>query len=317
MKKLIKNSDELIDFLKLPKELRENAKKGSQLFDFKVTKHFAENMEKGNPKDPLLLQVLPSLSEFVEKEGFVEDPVGEFGKQKIPGLLQKYQSRVLLILTGNCAVNCRYCFRRNFPYDDLQNIYKQLEEFSEQIEADKTIEEVILSGGDPLTLTDSQLEKVVLRLEKISHLKRLRIHTRFPIVSPERIGKELVNLLASSRFAVYFVVHSNHPNEMDKTVLEALKLLTKQGITVFNQMVLLRGINDSTEVLEKFLKLQVNNSILPYYLHKLDTVKGASHFDVSVEEGKKIIEELRKRLPGFAVPNFVVEKEGLPFKIPL
>lgn len=317
MKNYFTNVSEFVDYLELPKEFKSGVEQTVQKFPFKVTKDFASRIEKGNPNDPLLLQVLPTEKEMFKKKGYTSDPVGDNEASKGNGFLQKYNGRVLLVITGSCAVNCRYCFRREFDYKKVAKTIASIEGNLELIEQDSSIEEIILSGGDPLMWKNSELSKLFKRINKIRHIKRLRIHTRLPIVLPSRIDTTFLEVLRSSNLVIYFVIHSNSCNELSNEVLASLKKITKLGIPVLNQMVLLKGVNDSVEEMESFLKLQVNNYIQPYYLHQLDKVNGASHFFVSVKEGKKLISELRKRLPGYAVPKYVCEKKGSPSKLPL
>ncbi|KAA3603918.1 MAG: KamA family radical SAM protein [Calditrichaeota bacterium] len=317
MEKYFTDVSEFVDYLELPSELKSRAEQASQKFSFKVTKEFASRIEKGNPKDPLLLQVLPTESELLEKKGFVSDPVGDRNASKRAGLLQKYKGRVLLVITGSCAINCRYCFRREFNYKQVPKTTESIEGNLRLIEEDNSVEEVILSGGDPLMWKNMELEKLFKRIAKIKHIKRLRIHTRLPIVNAKRIDSGLINLLSKVNLVIYFVIHSNSCNELSPLVIGALKRIKSVGIPVLNQMVLLKGINDSVEEMEKFLRLQINNHIQPYYLHQLDKVNGATHFFVPVSKGRKLISELRKRLPGYAIPKYVYEKKGFTSKFPL
>lgn len=317
MENYFKDISEFVDYLKLPQELKGRAEQATQMFPFRVTKEFASKIEKGNPNDPLLLQVLPREKELLQKKGFSSDPVGDKSSSRSNGLLQKYCGRVLLVITGSCAINCRYCFRREFDYKQIPKTVASIEDNLMLIEQDKSIEEIILSGGDPLTWKNSELERLFNRINKINHIKRLRVHTRLPVVDSSRIDETFLKIISQTNLVIYFVIHSNSCNELDLKVIESLKKITSKGIPVLNQMVLLKGINDSVEEMESFLKLQINNYIQPYYLHQLDKVNGASHFFVPISKGKKIIAELRKRLPGYAIPKYVCEKKGFPSKIPL
>ncbi len=271
---------------------------------------FIAKMHPGDPRDPLLLQVLPQIAERDEIEGFSRDPVGDAAAKLSPGVLQKYQGRALLITTGACAIHCRYCFRRHYPYGESPHSLAAWEPALAEIAADPTLDEVILSGGDPLTIVDAQLAQLAERIADIPHIKRLRIHTRLPIVIPERVTDELLTWLRATRLAPIVVVHANHPRELDTSVLSALAKLIDAGVPVLNQAVLLKGVNDNIEVLTELCQLLVNARAMPYYLHQLDRVAGASHFEVPVEQGRALIAQLRARLPGYAVPQYVGEFPG-------
>jgi EF-P beta-lysylation protein EpmB len=268
----------------------------------------------GDPDDPLLRQVMPVAAEAVTHPGETSDPVGDLAAMVAPGLLHKYHGRALLIVSGACGVHCRYCFRREFPYHVDSGPIDQWRGAIDYLNRHQDIEEVLLSGGDPLTVTDASLARLVDRLESVSHIRRLRIHTRLPIVIPQRITSELVERLASSRLAVWFVVHVNHPRELDQHVLNALTRLIDRGIPVLNQAVLLRGVNDDATTLMELCRRLVDHRIQPYYLHQLDRVRGTSHFAVSEEAGRQLIKHLREHLPGYAVPDWVTEQPGEPSK---
>jgi EF-P beta-lysylation protein EpmB len=274
-------------------------------------------MTPGDPHDPLLRQILPLDEELQTKAGFSADPLEEAGSTVVPGLLQKYRGRVLLITTGTCAVHCRYCFRRHFPYGEIPNSALAWQSALERIAGDASVEEVLLSGGDPLTISDSRLAALAKQLAAIGHLRRLRIHTRLPIVIPERVTSELVAWLRSSRLAPVVVVHANHPRELDAAVLDALGRLVDGGIVVLNQTVLLRGVNDAADVLASLCQQLVNHRVLPYYLHQLDRVRGSAHFEVPIARGRALVADLRRRLPGYAVPRYVHERPGAAHKIAL
>jgi len=284
-------------------------------FPMLVPHGFAHRMEKGNPRDPLLLQVLPRLEEREKDTGYCLDPVGDSDATVAPGVLHKYKGRALLIATGACPIHCRYCFRRHFPYSDSVVSSINLEPVIEYLTASKDISEIILSGGDPLMLSNSKLRTIINQLEGIEHLQRLRIHSRMPIISPERIDRETVELLTSSRLQVVFVVHCNHANELDHTVRKAITTLTESGITVLNQSVLLRGINDCPETLHDLSERLFSFGILPYYLHMLDRVAGAMHFEVKTENALTIHKQLQSSLPGYLVPRLVYEKSGAASKL--
>lgn len=283
-------------------------------FALRVPREFVARMEKGNAQDPLLLQVLPQINELQKIAGFVIDPVGDLQKNPVPGLLHKYHGRVLLTLTGGCAIHCRYCFRRHFPYNENMPGQENYVRALQYIRDNPSIEEVILSGGDPLILKDNIISELIAQLETIPHIKRLRIHTRLPIVIPQRITPELMNWIRHSRFQMIMVLHCNHPNEIDNTVLQALKKLRETNITLLNQSVLLKNINDHAETLVQLSKKLFEAGVLPYYLHLLDKVDGAAHFDVSEEKAKQLMAEIKKQLPGFLVPKLAREIPGAPHK---
>jgi EF-P beta-lysylation protein EpmB len=249
--------------------------------------------------------------------GFVVDPVGDAAATRHAGLLQKYDGRVLLIATGTCAVHCRYCFRRHFPYDEAPRLLVDCRPALDGIAADSSLREVILSGGDPLALVDATLAALVEQLEAIPHLRRLRIHTRLPIVIPERVTTDLVTVLQGSRLTPIVVVHANHANEIDRQVAAALAKLADAGVLLLNQAVLLAGVNDSVEAQAALCERLIDIRVLPYYLHQLDRVAGAAHFEVPIANGLRIMEQLRARLPGYAVPRYVQEVPGAPSKTDL
>ncbi|MFC2996529.1 EF-P beta-lysylation protein EpmB [Acinetobacter sichuanensis] len=318
MSDLITSPQELLEQLQLsPTELLSGALLASEQFKLRVPRAFVKKMEIGNAYDPLLLQVLPHHLELEEHEGFVTDPLGEEQANQLPGVLHKYKSRFLLTLTGACAVHCRYCFRRHFPYqenlpknDDWLHIKHYLEQHPE-------INEVILSGGDPLTLSNRKLALWIERLESLAQVKILRIHSRVPIVIPERIDEELVYLLKNSRLRVILVVHANHAAELDALTCSKLSMLVKEQILVLNQAVLLKGVNNSTSVLIELSQRLFEAGVLPYYLHVLDKVKGAHHFDLHTNEIDDIYRELLASLPGYLVPKLVREIAGEKNKTPL
>ena len=286
-------------------------------FPLLVPESFLRRMMPGDLLDPLLRQVLPLAEEDEDVPGFSLDALEEATFRKAPGLLHKYAGRALLVLTGACAVHCRYCFRRHYPYSQEPKRMEDWEPAFAALEADESIEEVLLSGGDPLMLTDDRLTAVVRRLEQIAHVRRLRWHTRLPIVLPNRITWEWLDLLTSTRLTPIVVVHANHPLELVNDCAAALRRLTQTGVLTLNQAVLLRGINDSADVLSALSERLIELSIRPYYLHQLDRVAGTAHFEVAVEVGRRLIEELRQRLPGYAVPQYVQEVPGAAFKVPL
>lgn len=284
-------------------------------FALRVPRPYADRIERGNLQDPLLLQVLYQAQELEITPGFTLDPLGEVNANPIPGLLHKYKGRVLIVLTGSCAINCRYCFRRHFSYADNAAL-KHWEKIRTYIQNDPTIEEVILSGGDPLLVGDEQLGRIIQDIDAITHVTTVRFHTRLPIVIPDRITDDLVNMLRDTRLNVVTVLHCNHANEIDDCVQEKLALL-KPVSTLLNQAVLLKGVNDSVDALVHLSKRLFESKILPYYLHQLDPVTGTQHFFVSPEHGVELIAQIRAQLPGYLVPQYVQELSGATNKSPL
>lgn len=310
------DANQLADQLALPVGFIEQHEGASKLFPLRVTQHFIGLMARGDSNDPLLRQVLPHNHEFIEADGFVADPLAEQQQQQ-PGILHKYRSRVLVILRGGCAINCRYCFRRHFPYDQHHFGPQQRAELLDLIRADTQINEVILSGGDPLLATDAQLDRLLSELETLPQLTRVRIHSRLPVVLPSRLTHELAKRLQASRLNAVLVIHSNHPNEIDPILTAALQQWRTYGVTLLNQSVLLKGINDEAETLAALSEKLFSAGVLPYYLHQLDKVAGASHFAVSDDQARQIERELRGILPGFLVPQLVREIAGEASKTPL
>lgn len=274
-------------------------------------------MKPEDPFDPLLRQVWPLAEELAEVPGFTPDPVGDLAAAGEPGLLQKYAGRALLVTTGSCAVHCRYCFRRHFPYDETPRAIADWQPALDQIAADDSIEEVLLSGGDPLTLVDAKLSELVGRIAEIPHVRRLRVHTRLPIMIPARVTSELIAWLCGTRLTPILVVHANHPAELDESVATAVSRLHRAGTLLLNQSVLLRGVNDDVETLVQLSLQLIDLRVTPYYLHQLDRVAGAAHFEVPVETGRWLVGQLRVRLPGYAVPRYVTEVSGRPHKVVL
>jgi EF-P beta-lysylation protein EpmB len=267
-------------------------------------------MERGNPQDPLLRQVLPLDDELTDKPGFTADPVGDVAAQRAAGLLHKYLGRALMITTRVCAVHCRYCFRREYPFGPNSATEARWSAAIAEIAADPSLEEIILSGGDPLTLGDSQLAKLAETLARIPHLRRLRVHSRLPIMIPERVTDELVAWLRATRLTPILVIHANHPRELGADVAAALGKLADGGIPLLNQAVLLRGVNDDIGTLVALSQRLLDCRVMPYYLHQLDRVAGAAHFETPAEVGRQLIEEMASRLPGYAVPKYVREVPG-------
>ncbi len=276
-------------------------------FPLRVPAGFINRMSKNDPDDPLFKQIWPSAEEEIDQTGFSKDPLNEVKRQAVPGLLHKYHGRVLLVLTGACAIHCRYCFRRHFPYSDSNPLGENLQKAIEYLQKETSVTEVILSGGDPLSLSDERLSELVSRLAEIPHLKRLRIHTRFPVVVPERINEACLDWLTRTHLQLAIVLHVNHANELDKSVEQAILKLRNRNISLFNQSVLLKGINDSAQALMDLSEALFRHGIIPYYLHLLDPVSGASHFDVDESRARLLMQELQKRLPGYLLPKLVRE----------
>ncbi len=296
----------LADYLELSAEQRRHIV-AIRRFPLNIPLRLASKIAKGNLDDPLFKQFVPTTAENVEQAGFDCDPIGDTASRKSPKLLHKYRGRALLLCTSACAMHCRYCFRQHFDYDVKDKLF-QAE--LEVIRHDPTITEVILSGGDPLSLSDHYLEALMQALAAIPHVKRLRFHTRFPIGIPERLDDSFLRLFDNLDLAVWFVIHSNHPRELDDDVLAALKRLQRKGVVILNQWVLLRGVNDDVEVLAELCEKMVNHAIFPYYLHQLDRTLGVGHFEVPEAEGQALIKALMTRLPGYAVPKYVREVAG-------
>ena len=286
-------------------------------FPMLVPRAFASRMEPGNRQDPLLLQVLPDRDENRTAPGFSDDPVGDMASKAGRGILHKYQGRVLLIATGACAVNCRYCFRQAFPYSSEHAGRDQWQAAVEHIANDNSIEEVILSGGDPLMLPTRRLAQLTEMLSGIRHIRCLRIHSRLPIVLPDRITDSLLEWLQSVPWPTVLVLHANHANELDEDVAAAVDRLRKIGVHVLNQAVLLARVNDSVSKLAALMRRTFEIGALPYYLHLLDPVSGAQRFDTSEEHARQLMEGLRRQLSGYLVPRLVREVAGEPYKIPV
>lgn len=286
-------------------------------FALRVPRGFVARMRRGDPADPLLLQVLPQAVELADVAGFTADAVGDLAARTTSGVLHKYQGRALLIATGSCAVHCRYCFRRHFPYTEETAAANHWHEAVAQLRADVSIDEVILSGGDPLSLSTPKLAELTDALASIPHLRRLRIHTRLPIVLPERVDEELCAWLRRLPWPVAVVLHANHANEIDAAVADACARLHASGTRVLNQSVLLRGVNDDTDALAALSERLFAAGVLPYYLHQLDRVAATAHFAVDDAIARGLIETLRGRLSGYLVPRLVREIAGEPSKTPL
>ena len=313
----VRDPHELISLLQLPNELLEAARLAAELFPLRVPRSYIARMRPRDVTDPLLNQVLPLRDELRVVPGFSPDAVGDEASHAAPGLLKKYHGRALMISTGACAIHCRYCFRRHYPYGNEPKRLDEWEPAFGALEADTTIHEVLLSGGDPLMLTDARLEALIERLARIPHLRRLRVHSRLPVVLPDRVTPTLLRLLTGTRLTPIMVVHANHPNEIVGDCHDALLDLVRGGVTTLNQSVLLRQINDRVETLEALSERLIDVGVIPYYLHQLDRVQGTAHFEVDQAQGEALIAQLRTRLPGYAVPQYVREDAGEAHKTPI
>ncbi len=302
--------ESLADFLELDAHNRSQLLERPR-FALNVPYRLAEKMAKNDLSDPLFLQFVPLEKEKVDSFGFCADPVGDIAARKTPRLLQKYKGRALLLCTSSCAMHCRFCFRQHFPYESKEKLF---EDELQLIAADPSLQEIILSGGDPLSLSDETLASLLTRLSAIPHIKRIRTHTRFPIGIPERIDDSFVSLLASIKTQQLFVLHINHYRELDPPLIERLKKLQKLGIPLLSQTVLLKGVNDKLPILQTLFETLVNAGILPYYLHQFDRVQGLAHFEVEKKRGRSLIRKLKDHLPGYAIPRYVQEVEGAPSK---
>ena len=303
--------------LQLPDDWLVGAKRACVQFPLRVPQGFVDRMQKGNVDDPLLRQVLPLDAETKSVAGFVVDPLKEQNANPVAGLLHKYHGRVLLTVTGSCAVHCRYCFRRHFPYEDNNPGKAGWEAVWDYIQRNTDITEVILSGGDPLMAPDRVLSNIIQKIETIEHVKTIRLHTRLPIVLPERITLALTKLFIDSRLHCVCVVHCNHAQEINALVCKALARLKEAGFTLLNQSVLLQGVNDNANTLIKLSHALFAQHVLPYYLHQLDKVAGSHHFFVSPDKAYSIVQACRAQLPGYLVPRYVTEIAGELNKTPL
>ncbi|EDX6251761.1 EF-P beta-lysylation protein EpmB [Salmonella enterica subsp. diarizonae] len=314
---VVTNPDELLHLLQIEADEKLRAGQDARhLFALRVPRAFIARMEKGNPDDPLLRQVLTSRDEFIVAPGFSTDPLEE-QHSVVPGLLHKYQNRALLLVKGGCAVNCRYCFRRHFPYAENQGNKRNWKVALEYIAAHPELDEIIFSGGDPLMAKDHELDWLLTQLEAIKHVKQLRIHSRLPIVIPARITDELVARFDQSRLQLLLVNHINHANEVDEAFCLAMKKLRRVGVTLLNQSVLLRGVNDNAQTLANLSNALFDAGVMPYYLHVLDKVQGAAHFMVTDDEARQIMRELLTLVSGYMVPRLAREIGGEPSKTPL
>ncbi|SDR81282.1 L-lysine 2,3-aminomutase [Halopseudomonas xinjiangensis] len=308
---------ELLRRLGLSEDLLAPAIAASGSFALRVPEPYLSRMRPGDPNDPLLRQVLPLGEELVDQPGYVTDPLGEQHANARPGIIHKYHGRLLLVVSAGCAVNCRYCFRRHFPYADNSLSTSEWQDALDYIRSDTSIAEVIYSGGDPLAANDRRLAWLTQEIAAIPHVRRLRVHTRLPVVIPQRVTPALLDALCGTRLPVTMVLHCNHANELDRELADAVRRLRNGGITLLNQAVLLRGVNDSLGAQMALSESLGDHGVLPYYLHVLDQVKGASHFHVPDEQAIALVGRMMIRLPGFLVPRLVREIAGEPGKVPL
>ncbi len=311
----ISSTTELLEQLQLHHSEPLTRKNSETLFKTRVPHSFVARMRPGDWNDPLLLQVLSDPREFDKTTGFSENPLQE--RPTSTGLLHKYHSRVLLILAASCAINCRYCFRRHFPYQKSLAGQNRLQDTLSYLQSHPEINEVILSGGDPLLADNDYLRKFLIPISSNKKIQRIRIHTRLPIVLPARIDQGLINLLSSIPKKIIVVIHTNHANEINLEVRSALLKLHNAQITLLNQSVLLKGVNDCADILSELSESLFKSNVLPYYLHQLDKVSGTAHFQVTTEASIKIYKNLLEQLPGFLVPKFVQEIAGTKNKWPI
>lgn len=311
---LVRDPAELLQLLELPEALLPAAQAADQLFPLRVPRPFLSRIKKGDLTDPLLQQVLPIGAESTISEGYSPDPLAEQSSNPQRGLVHKYHGRVLLVVSPSCAINCRYCFRRHFPYADNNPSRSQWQDTFDYISSDTTINEVIYSGGDPLAAPDRQLQWLTERLAEIPHVKRLRVHTRLPVVIPQRITDDTLTWLTQSGLQSVMVLHINHANEIDDAVRSSITKLREAGVTLLNQSVLLKGVNDQIETLTHLSEALFAEGVLPYYLHLLDKVQGAAHFDLTEARGVELHQQMQHRLPGFLVPKLTREEPGAESK---
>ena len=314
LKNLVTDPADLLALLNLSAEHLPAAERAAKLFGLRVPREFVALMQPGDIHDPLLKQVLPIDAEFVDKAGFITDPLEESEARPVPGVVHKYKDRLLLILSGACAINCRYCFRRHFPYEENRISGPAKERALDYIRTHTELREVILSGGDPLVSSDKRLEDLISELSAIEHIERLRIHSRLPVVIPSRVTERLVRILSNSGLQTALVLHINHPQEISAELTDACLRLRNAGITLLNQAVILRGINDQTEIQVELSRTLYRSAILPYYLFLFDPVKGASHFDLPEPQAQALAAQMQAQLPGYLMPRLAKEIPGQPSK---
>ncbi|NOI16157.1 EF-P beta-lysylation protein EpmB [Vibrio hepatarius] len=312
----ISDPQKLLEQLEIDPEPWQNGFDARKLFAQRVPQSFVERMQKGNPFDPLLRQVLPLSAEFEVHPGYSNDPLQEQNND-IPGLLHKYRNRALMIVKGGCAINCRYCFRRHFPYQENKGNKTTWQQSLDYLAQHDELNEVILSGGDPLMAKDDELRWLVDHIADIPHIKRLRIHSRLPVVIPARVTDELVSLLAGTRLQVILVTHINHAQEINQELSDALSKLKRVGVTLLNQGVMLKGVNDSVDAQVQLSEALFDSGVLPYYIHVLDKVQGAAHFFISDQQAKAIMAGVIERVSGYLVPKLTREIGGRSSKTPL
>lgn len=314
---VITDPAELLQELALDASLLPAARIAAQQFPLKVPYSFVARMKKGDVYDPLLRQVLPLHDELQNHAGYSVDPLQENEFNPLPGLLHKYYGRVLLTVAGICGINCRYCFRRHFPYEENNPGRIGWEKVLQYIAADQTISEVIFSGGDPLIASDKLLKELIIKIAKIPHVKTLRIHTRMPIVIPMRITETLIELMTCTHLRPVIVLHCNHPQEIDMSIHNAIQKCRDANITLLNQAVLLKGVNDNADVLIELSEKLFSCGILPYYLHLLDRAQNTAHFAVSEFTAQQLLADIMSKLPGYLVPKIVREVAGAANKMPI
>jgi EF-P beta-lysylation protein EpmB len=317
MSGMIRDPEQLLKRLRLNPEEHPDIAAAMQQFPLRVPEAFVAKMKIGDWHDPLLMQVLPLAKETQEQVGYVNDPLEEANANPAPGLIHKYHGRVLLIASPSCAVHCRYCFRRNFPYDSNNPSQRDWQKTLDYIADRSDISEVILSGGDPLSAPDEYLQKLISKIAIIPHVTTLRIHTRLPLVLPARITPALIKILSENRLRIVMVIHCNHANEIDNHTDIALSTLHKAGFMLLNQSVLLKDVNDNADALVKLSQRLFEVNVMPYYLHLLDKVRGAAHFDINEVEAQALMNAILARLPGYLVPRLVVEDPSASSKRPL
>lgn len=305
---------ELVKHLGLSEKLSQQGIEAHQSFKLLVPRPYLSRIEYGNPNDPLLLQILPSAAEMQKVIGYTKDPLEEADHNPQKAIVHKYKRRLLVITTGTCAVNCRYCFRRHFPYGDNQLAQAEWQSVIEYLEKHPEVNEVILSGGDPLMMKDALLADKIRLLEALPQIKRLRIHSRLPVVIPARVCDDMLTWINKSRLDIIMVWHINHANEMDNELAQAAFKLKQAGVTLLNQGVLLKGINDTVDAQVNLSEAVFDAGILPYYMFTLDPVEGAAHFDISIEDAQRLMGKVAAELPGYLVPRLAKEIPGKPAK---
>ena len=307
-----KTAVELLKYLDLSTKISPSTLNLQTEFALRLPASYLDKIQPADPQDPLLLQILPQAQEQTITAGFNTDPVADKAAQKNPALLHKYQGRALLLLTGNCVIHCRYCFRQHYAYQQLNK--NNINAAIQHIRTDSSLTEIILSGGDPLSLSNRRLAYYLEQLAAIPHLRRIRIHSRLPVVLPERIDTGLLHLLKQNSLAISLVIHCNHAQEIDKKTQTALYRLRQAGVWLFNQAVLLRGINADSRSQIALCERLADCQVVPYYLHLLDKVQGAAHFDITEQQARDLMQILQQQLPGYLVPNLVREVAGCAYK---